>query len=426
MIKLIISIGLLFLGINSIAQDDVKVMQYNLLNYGNITSYCTNSNNKMSDKEIHLRTIINYIQPDIFSVNEIAGNTYVTGRLLDSVMNYQTVTYDKSGYVNTNGSNLVNMLYYNKSKFTYVSATSIQNQVRDIVLYRLYYNSPNLAQTYDTVFLNCIVAHLKASNNSSAAATRAAMVSSAMSYLVQHNYDGNNLFMGDFNVYKSSEAAYQGLINYSNSTFRFNDPINTPGNWNNNGSYASVHTQSTHSSSNGCAAGGGLDDRFDFILMSNDIKNANSHISYNANSYKVIGNDGNHFNTSINNGPNNSVPANVLNALYNLSDHLPITMELHFDAQVSSIDDFEGKKFKVYYKNPINENLELYFETDFSEVFTIELWSINGQKLVQKEIVVSKSTQTTISTNMLSSGMYILRIIDAKGISRYNSKLIKY
>ena len=401
-------------------------MQYNLLNYGNITSYCTNSNNKMSDKEVHLRTIINYVQPDIFTVNEIAGNTYVTGRLLDSVMNHQSIVFDKSDYVNTNGSNLVNMLYYNKSKFTYVSATSIQNQVRDIVLYRLYYNSPNLAQTNDTVFLNCIVAHLKAGNNTDGRNKRAAMVNSAMTYLVQHNIDGNNLFMGDFNIYKSTETAYQGLINYSNSTYKFNDPINKPGKWNNNGSFAAVHTQSTHSSSNGCAAGGGLDDRFDFILISNNIKNGSAHINYKTNSYTVIGNDGHHFNKSINSGTNNSVPANVLSALYNMSDHLPITLELHFDEQVSSINDFDGKQFKVYFQNPINDNLELYFKTEFSDKFTIELWSINGQKLISKDIQVNNNTSFVLQTNSLSSGMYIIRIMDFRGVSRYNSKLIKY
>lgn len=426
MIKSIISTLLLFIGLNSFAQDDIKIMQYNLLNYGNITSYCTATNNNMADKEIYLREIINYVQPDIFTVNEIAANTYVTARLLDSVMNHQSNTYEKSDYVKTNGSDLVNMLYYNKSKFTYIGAESLQNEVRDIALYRLYYNSPNLAQTNDTVFLNCIVAHLKAGNTSSSRAKRSSMINAAMNYLVQHNYHGNYLFMGDFNLYKSSEPAYQTLINYSNSTYKFNDPINTSGNWNNNSSYAAVHTQSTHSSSNGCAAAGGLDDRFDFILISNNIKNGSAHINYKANSYTVIGNDGNHFNKSITSGTNNSVPANILSALYNMSDHLPITLELHLDAQVSSINDFEDQKFKVYCQNPINENLNLYFETDFSDNFTVEIWSINGQKLISKDIQINNNTSFVLQTNSLSSGMYIIRILDTKGISRYNSKLIKY
>ncbi len=426
MTKLLLLSLFIFSSIFSIAQDDIKLMQYNLLNYGNITSYCTATNNNMADKEIYLREIINYVQPDIFTVNEIAGNTYVTGRLLDSVLNHQSNIYGKSDYVKTNGSDLVNMLYYNKSKFTYIGSESLQNQVRDIALYKLYYNSPNLAQTNDTVFLNCIVAHLKAGNTSSSRNKRASMINTAMSYLVQHNYHGNYLFMGDFNLYKSSEPAYQTLINYSNSTYKFNDPINSPGNWNNNSSFAAIHTQSTHTSSNGCASGGGLDDRFDYILISNDIKNGNNHINYKTNSYKVIGNDGNHFNKSIKSGTNNSVPANILNALYNMSDHLPLTLELHLDAQVSSIENFDGKQFKVFFQNPIKENLNLYFETNLSDNFTIELNGINGQLFIHKEIQIRGNTNIKLLTNQLSSGMYIINILDNKGISRYHSKLIKY
>ena len=34
----------LFLSFGLFAQDTLTVLQYNLLNYGNITSYCTNTN----------------------------------------------------------------------------------------------------------------------------------------------------------------------------------------------------------------------------------------------------------------------------------------------------------------------------------------------------------------------------------------------
>ena len=115
-----------FIAVLSIAQDNIKVMQYNLLNYGNITSYCTASNNLYSDKEPLLNTIVQYVQPDIFTVNELGSVTFVHQRILDSVMNKNSVKqYNKSDYINTNGSNLVNLLYYNKAKLVYVSAESV-------------------------------------------------------------------------------------------------------------------------------------------------------------------------------------------------------------------------------------------------------------------------------------------------------------
>lgn len=407
------------------AQDDIKVMQYNLLNYGYITSYCTTTNNNMADKEQYLRTIIEYVQPDIFCVNEIANISYVHQRLLDSALNFNSVKqYQKSDYVNTNGSDLVNMLYYNTAKFVYVSAESVQNHVRDIVLYRLYYNSPNLAQTQDTAWVNFIVGHLKAGSSTSDKASRATMTADAMSYLVQHNYDGNNLFMGDFNIRSSNEQSYENLLNYSNSTFRFYDPINRSGTWYNSSSFSDIHTQSTHSSS-GCAASGGMDDRFDFILISDNIKNNSAHVSYKSGSYFALGNDGNHFNQSLNSGTNNSAPANIIDALYNLSDHLPVIMELHFDSQVSSLVENTDGKLILNYQNPIDDILEINIESDGMEYLTFELWSLNGQKLLQRELGNLSNINISISISNLASGMYIIKINNKEGQNLYASKIIK-
>ena len=422
--KIINIFAILIISSIGFAQDNLKVMQYNLLNYGNITSYCTVSNNSMLDKEPLLREIIQYIQPDIFAVNELGANSFVVGRILDSVMNNNSaIVYDKADYVNTNGSNLINMLYFNTAKLVYVSAESIQNNVRDIVLYRLYYNSPNIAQDHDTAWVNCIVGHLKAGSGTSDKNTRAAMTSSAMTYLVQHNYKGNYMFMGDFNVYKSSEQAYQNLINYSNLEYRFHDPINHPGNWNNSSSHASVHTQSTHSSSNGCASGGGLDDRFDFILISKDIKYGNKHINFKSGSYKVIGNDGNHFNKSINNGTNTSAPANIISALYNHSDHLPVVLELEVDAQVSGIVKNENSQIKINYQNPINGIFDLHITSKIEMDLSIEIWNIAGQRIYTNNIK-GENMHLQIPFNNFAKGMYILQVKNTKGQLEYNSKLI--
>ncbi len=421
---LIIAIALSSLYLN--AQDDIKIMQYNLLNYGNITSYCTTTNNSMATKEGYLSTIINYVNPDVFTVNELAANTYVIGRLLDSVMNKNPLkTYGRADYINTNGSDLANMLYYNKAKLVYVSAVSLQNHVRDIVLYKLYYKSPNLAQSHDTAWINFIVGHLKAGSTSSNKSDRDQMTSAAMSYLVSHNYHGNYTFMGDFNIRSSNEQSYKNLINYSDINYRFFDPINRPGNWNNSSSFSDIHTQATHSSSNGCAAGGGCDDRFDFILISNDLKQGNAHVNYVANSYKVIGNDGNHFNKSINSGTNSSAPANIINTLYNMSDHLPVSLKLHFDAQVSSIAKSDANTLKVNFQNPVNDNLDIYIESDGEQTLLVELWNINGQKISTKNLGKNKYFHAIIPMDNLSKGMYFLRIENISGEMVYSAKVLK-
>jgi hypothetical protein len=424
--KIIIVVILAFSSLMLSAQDDIKVMQYNLLNYGNITSYCTASNNNMATKEAYLRKIINYVNPDVFTVNELAGNTYVIGRLLDSVMNNNPLkTYGKADYINTNGSDLVNMLFYNEAKLVYVGAESLQNHVRDIVLYKLYYKSPNLAQSHDTAWINFIVGHLKAGSSSSDKADRNQMTADAITYLVAHNYHGNYTFMGDFNIRSSNEQSYKNLTNATDINYRFFDPINRPGNWNNSSSYADIHTQSTHSSGNGCAAGGGCDDRFDFILISNDLKQANAHVNYVNNSYKVIGNDGNHFNQSINSGTNNSAPANIIDALYHMSDHMPVYLELHFDAQVSAIAKSDKNSIKVNFQNPVDGDLDLYIESDGQQELTVELWSINGQIISNTNLGRNMYFHAQIPMQNLSNGMYFVRIKNASGENIYSAKVIK-
>lgn len=52
--------------------------------------------------------------------------------------------------------------------------------------------------------------------------------------------------------------------------------------------------------------------------------NNNAGIEYVENSYRAYGNDGNHFNLSVNEGDNDSVSSNVADALFYASDHLPV------------------------------------------------------------------------------------------------------
>lgn len=417
----------LFLSQSLWAQDRVKVMVYNLLNYGNVTSYCTVSNNSMSAKNTYNAQIFDYVKPDILGVVEIGSSDFAHQRLLDSALNVNGVSkFAKASAKNLAGSSIMSLLYYNTEKFGLAGVVSLQHQVRDIVLFRLYYKSPKLATTQDTAFVNCIVAHLKSSNTSANRTIRDQMVTAAMSYLSSNYPSDNYLFMGDFNVYSSTESAYQTLLNYSQASYRFYDPINRPGSWNNSSSYADVHTQSTHSSSNGCAAGGGLDDRFDFILMSNDLKNGSKHISYVPNSYKAIGNDGNHFNQSINNGSNTSVPPLILNALYNNSDHLPVVLELDLDNTISGISDAgEAQKVKVRFENPVKQTLELYISSETPQNLETRIYDIQGRELKRSLDFISNNTRVVFNLNSMAEGLYVVQILNEDGQVIYNTKVLK-
>jgi hypothetical protein len=332
--KTTIIILLIFLSLCLYADNDtLRVMQYNLLNYGNYTSYCTPSNNNIDDKDEYLISLIDYVKPDIFSVNEISENSYYQQYLLDAVLNINGINYyQKAQGTNIAGSSIVNMLYYNSNKLSLSFQDVIETDLRDINLYRLFYKFQNGYPISDTIFLNCITAHLKSGNTSSSREQRANMTLAVMNYINNQNLIGNTIFMGDLNVYYSDEEAYQNLTQNFSTDIRFFDPINTPGNWHSNQSYAFTHTQSTHLTSNGCSASGGMDDRFDFILLSERIMNFQENIEFISGSYTSLGQDGLHLNQSINYPQNNSAPENIIEALYYMSDHLPVYIDLMIES----------------------------------------------------------------------------------------------
>ncbi|GAP43137.1 hypothetical protein SDC9_24432 [bioreactor metagenome] len=401
------------------AQDTITIMHYNLLNYGNYTSYCTSSNNNHEQKDTYLRTITGHVNPDIFTVNEISQYEFYHNRILTEVLNVSGKDYyRKAAITNIADSYIINGLFYDSRKLVLYSQAVMQSYVRDINLYRLYFRSPSLAKG-DTVFINCIVAHLKASSGSSNEEARAVMTNSVMNWLKTNMMPGNFLIMGDFNVYTSSEQAYQNLVNppASNQGFRFYDPVDKPGDWNNNFSFAAWHTQSVSSSGNGCQASGGMDDRFDFILASAGIMQGNKGARYIPESYKALGQDGKHFNRSINDSPQNtSVPSGVLSALAVMSDHLPVIMKLKIDSgPTGGITGPDVFKNAFVYRGDDRMNY-LCIYSDRSITVETGIYDLAGNlKSTGIYPLCGGRNDILIETDRLMPGFYLLNIRDKSG-----------
>ncbi len=396
------------------AQDTVKVMQYNLLNYGNTTSYCTTDNNNVDDKNGYIQKIIGFVLPDILAVEEIHGTTSVIDGLLDNVLNQDGRTYYQRAHItNYSNSDIVNMLYYDARKFTLYWEHAISTSLRDINIYTLYYNSPDLSTQHDTVFINFMVAHLKAGSSSSDKDKRADMTAALMDYLDQEDMTGNNLALGDFNLYSSSEEAFQNLVNYTDESLRFYDPVNQLGTWHNNSDFAAYHTQSTHTDDDDCHASGGLDDRFDFILISNEVKNNLFKVKYVQGSYEAVAQDGNHFNGSLLDNPTNtSVPSTILSSLYDNSDHLPVTLKLRINQTPALSINTQTADFYFSVNNPVDETIKLSFGYH-TKVLTVQLFSVLGKLLIQDE-VEPYVFQKDITVSSLSQGVYFLKVSDGK------------
>lgn len=409
--KYFLIVAVIFLSLISKSQDTLIVMTYNLLNFNNYTSYCTSSNNNLTNKIAYLKTIINYILPDIVGFNEIHRSDATIQLILDSVLNTNGIkTYSRIQYINSSNSDIVSSIFYNNKKLKFYSSNYLQTDLRDVIILNLYYNGQEVQTNNDTVHIRIMQAHLKAGSTSSDQDQRAIETNIIMSYLNSLGNSKNTILMGDFNVQSSTEASFQNLINYNNANVRFYDPANKLGTWNNNSSFALYHTQATQQNSNGCTAGGGLDDRFDFILASFSIMNNLYKVKYVPNSYKVIGQDGNHFDKSIDYPVNNSVPPNVLSALANMSDHLPVILKLAIQQTPHiGFSDAIYSNFKV---SPISWNdneLVLQLQGQLLGNMQLDIVDVFGKKVFSSNLFLpNNSNIISVPCKNVSQGLYFI------------------
>lgn len=421
---------LLSIGFSDFAQstDTLRVMAYNLLFYRQTTSFCPATVNNTTVKDNAMEDIIDHVVPDILVVNEMGGGSAVNAfRLLQNALNQNGRSFYSMANSTGIGNSLVNMLYYNNQKLVLESQTTIDkdlnnnNLVRLIDVYTLYYNSPNLASSLDTTRIHVLAAHLKAGSTSSNQAERARATEAVMAYLDSNNATGNYIMAGDFNLARSTEAAYQDLINYVDPTLRFFDPVNVAGSWSNNSIFAALHTQSTHTSG-GCFAGGGMDDRFDFILISDEIRNNTDDVRYIPNTYQALGQDGLRFNQTIISPTNNSVPSVVSQALFNMSDHLPVIMDMEVSISGALSLAKTNPISKLKFANPTSGQLLIDLSNQKTQIKEVQILSITGKLIDLKRIDTESYLEFDLQD--LPNGTYFIKVIN-QGYQQKVEKLIK-
>jgi len=297
--KSIIVLSLLFLICSLFSNTNFRVMSYNTLNFDG------------TDRLTDFETVLTTSAPDILICQEI--KTEAASDAILTILNSAFGGFVRANFVYDGDIN--NMLYYKTSIGTLVSQDVIDTSPRDISEYVMSIDGNTIR------FYSC---HLKASDGSSYEAERLAAVTILRNHLNALSEGTEFIIVGDMNFYTSSEDGYQKFIaSETNNIGRAEDLCSEVGSWHNSVTYASVHSQSTRLESFGYGATGGLDDKFDFIFGNYGINNG-SGIEYSSNSFTPYGNDGNHFDQSINNGTNSAVSADVADALYYASDHLPV------------------------------------------------------------------------------------------------------
>jgi hypothetical protein len=390
----------------SLAQTDtVSFVMYNLLNFPDGRDDCGTSNVNLPNRTDTLRKILTYLKPDIFVGCEIqtkAGADSILTRSLNvfGIQKYQMASFIPS---NGGGGELNNAIYYNSDKLVFLRQKPINTVGRDINQYILYVKDPNLGVHRDTAFIEVYMSHLKAGSGSAEQSTRAQQTQVLRTFVESRPLMRHHFFAGDLNTYRNTEACYQNLLNGGNVPFK--DPISRQGSWTNNSSFADVHTQSPRTSGNfACGATGGMDDRFDQILVSNNILTGQDNVQYLANSYRAVGNDGNRFNQSIlSGGPNLQDPDSVVNALFYMSDHLPVVMKVAVTRPTNN-----GLALKYIHNGPLcggSSNGAATVTPTFGQSPFVYQWDS------------SAGNQTTATASNLSAGSYCVQVTDDTGLS---------
>ncbi len=392
----------------SLTGQDIKIMSYNILTFpeeGGI------------DRTDTLGKIIRYYEPDIFLLQELKseeGFQNILAECNEWKNEYSGGTYAEQISNPTNNWRLQQNIIFNNTKFTLTSESVIVTDYRDVNYFKLYRNSSD----QDSIFLHIYNTHLKSSSGFTNEQLRLGMAEYIIDHIETLPTDSKILVAGDFNVYDGDEPALKLLVSET-GTNQLHDPIQTL-NWAvNPAQNADVLTQSAYASSPGNGAGGGIDDRFDWILISSNLKQPSS-LAYKPDTYKALGNNGQCYNSDLLDCiGDNDVPEGIIRTLWNMSDHIPVVMELGQVNMVKNVDLDRPLTLKVW-PNPSSMELNIEWPNNSSGV--IQMYDLTGKCILTQTI---DSEQTLLDIRLLGQGYYIIKAKNKSGTLTQTCSIIK-
>jgi hypothetical protein len=340
-------------------------------------------------------------------------------------------------YTNASGADNMSILYYNQQKLGFVNILCSYSNITDFNTYKLYYKSPDLATTHDSIFLYVTLNHTNSGTASSDINSREQQIAGEMGQIEGHFSSLPNMInMGDFNTHTSTEACYQTLVAPSNLAYRYYDPpfypdgaYSYPADWDASPStYASSLTVSTRENSgdpNSCSGNtGGAYSWYDHIFLSAKIVNSADHISYIPHSFRVIGNDGHRLGISANSSPaNTSVPSNIADNIFQVSEHYPVSLDLLVNLSDASVVSMPAAEEKISVVNPAGEQLIMHFSKDLEgKTIYITCTDVLGRQQIKTSIPSAhESAQIPFA---LYPGIYFLNF-RTNGQAIYQTTILK-
>lgn len=398
------------------AQETLNAMFYNLFKFPNALP---------AQRELILRDILDSYKPDLFMVCELASETGADLILNTSLQN-QTDVFARANFtpdLTDPLDPLQTMVFYNTRKLTLTQQQKLPTVYRDINHYSFVLNTES-----EPIHLEVFVAHLKSSTGTANQNMRLQMVEVVTNELQQLTAPNTYvLFSGDFNLYKSSEPAFQKIISLDNA-IKMVDPLEAYGNWQDNPNFTYLHTQSTRVSSAGfggganSGAGGGLDDRFDFIMMSENFKTSTT-FSYIPDTYKAYGNNGNCLNKDVKDEScTGQYTPELRHQLYYMSDHLPVVMQFQLNTNFLATKEPQ-KKPQIWFESSNASSYEIVLGYDSNQIplhAKVKVYNMLGQ-LVQTSSLTTNQ-RLVLPINNLSQGWYTLQVEGAATVLKFLKK----
>lgn len=336
----VVNTGIFLLGYRVAERSDLRIVSYNIASGGG--SGAPRSGLGTILEAIGSEIVNGISRPiDVLALQEVASQAATT-QLVVGLLNtaYNTLAY-ASGVLDggSSGSGTLGIVY-NTATVQFLNEVALgtvssNGAPRQALRYR--FRPVGTTGAQDFYMYN---SHLKSADDSESAQRRLEQVQT-----IRNNADAlgsgvNTIYIGDLNVYRSSEAAYQALLSAGNG--QAFDPLNRPGNWSDNASFVSLHTQAPSETAAAGLVGGGLDDRFDFQLLTASFFDGVG-LEYSPGSYRAFGNNGSvGLNQSVNLASSTALVGlanrlTVLNLLTTVSDHLPVVADYYFGSGSSNV-----------------------------------------------------------------------------------------
>ena len=321
------------------ASDGLRVAAWNISNY-------TGGNTAQVQTAVYASFEGRSLAPDVLLLQEMR-NASAVNALVSALNSAPGSPGDWAAAQTFVNSSINTGLIYRTSKVDLLDATLVDpgsgnpNQPRNIVRYDLRLDG----YASESATIAAYPVHMKAGSGSTDQARRLNEANDILADVATLPAERHAIFGGDTNIQSSSQAAHRALVGSSYNTGVFRDPIRTPGNWNNNGSFRFVHTQDP-------SGAGGMDDRHDQVLLEASLVDGegfdyigNPAVAYSTvtwddpnHSYRSWGNDGSNFNGQIATTTNAMVGPDIAIALRTLAGsggHLPVFCDLRVPAVLS-------------------------------------------------------------------------------------------